>query len=214
MSGLLKNNLYAAAANAKAFLGFMVLFGIFTAAVISQSLQIGYVLIGIIGFSASAAAVAKNEFTSKWGKYKLSLPVKRADIIKSLFLNQVIWLLAGSLLAGIELGLSWLLHGSLFDQPIDILSMFALGISMSFFMGAIFFPLLYAGGQERGEVFLMIALLCAFGIDFAIISMTNELLEPGIPCIVLGAAVLVGCSLLAFGLSYPLTIKIFSRKEY
>jgi len=214
MKGLLRNNLYATLSNAKAFSGFMILLGIFVVAVISQSLQIGYVMIGIIGFSVNAIAVAKNESTSKWGKYKLTLPVKRADIVKSLFLNQIIWLLVGTFFVGIEISLSWLFHGSPFDQAIDVLTMFALGSSMSLFMGAIFFPLCYVGGEEKSEVFLAISLLCAFGIDFAIVSVVNDLLEPGIASIVFGAVILILCSLLAFALSYPLTARIYKKKEY
>lgn len=214
MKGLLKNNLYATLSNAKVFSCFMLLFGLFAIALISQSLQIGYVMIGIIGFSVNAIAVAKNEFRSKWGKYKLTLPVKRAAIVKSLFFNQLIWLLAGTLFAGIEMGLSCLFHGCSFDQRMDILSLFALGISMSLFMSAIFFPLFYAGGEERSEVFLIISLLCAFAIDFAMISAINQLLEPGIASIIAGAAILLASSLLAFALSYPLAVCIFRRKEY
>ena len=214
MKGLLKNNFYAAYANARVFCVFMVLLGAFAAAVISQSLVIGYVLTVIIGFSFNAAAVAKNEFISKWGKYKLTMPVRRADIVKSLFLNEVLWLLVGILFAGIETGLSWLLHGCPFDQPIDILSMFALGISMSLFMGAVFFPMFYLGGEERSEVFLVISILCAFGIDLVIINIVNDVLEPGIVNILIGAAVLVGSSLLAFGISCLLSVVIFKRKEY
>lgn len=214
MKGLLKNNLYATLSNAKVFSGFMILFGIFVVAVISQSLQIGYTMVGIIGFSANAVLTGKNESSSKWGKYKLTLPVKRADIVKSLFLNQVIWLFAGTVFVGIEISLSWLIHGCPFDQRIDVLTMFAIGISMSLFMGAIFFPLLYIGGEERGEVFLIIALLCAFGIDFAIISVVNDILDHGLFCIMFGAAVLIAGSLAAFALSYPLTVSIFKQREY
>lgn len=214
MKGLLRNNLYGTLSSAKVFAGFMLLFGVFSVAVVSQSVQIGYVMIGIIGFSVSAIIVAKNEFTTKWGKYKLTLPVKRADIVRSQFVNQIIWLLVGIVFVGVELGLSWLLHGCPFDYDIDVLTMFALGISMSLFMGAIFFPLFYAGGEERGEMFWMIAILCAFGIDYTIATILNSLLEPGITTVVCGAVTLVGCSLAAFGLSYPLTVGIFRRKEY
>ena len=214
MKGLLRNNIYGTLSNAKVFAGFMVLFGIFGVAVISQSVQIGYVLTGSIGFSLSAIIVAKNEFTTKWGKYKLTLPVKRADIVKSQFLNQVIWLLVGTFFVGIELGLSWLFHGCPFDQNIDVLTLFALGISMNLFMGAIFFPLFYAGGEERGEMLWMIAILCAFGIDYTIVTILNELLEPGTAAIVFGAVALIVCSLVAFGVSYPVTVGIFERKEY
>lgn len=214
MKGLLKNNFFIVWANAKVFSIFMLIIGIFIIAVRDQSFQIGYAMIGIVGFSVNAIAVVKNEFISKWGKYKLTLPVKRSDIVKSYFINQVIWLLAGILLVGIETGLSWLLHGCPFDQPIDTLSLVALGISISLFMGAMFFPFFYLGGAEKSDVFLVITLLCAFGIDWVIVNVTNELLEPGIFNIILGASVLIICSLLAFCISYPLTVSIYKKKEY
>ena len=214
MKGLLRNNLYAALSNAKVFSGFMILFGIFAVAVISQSLQISYAMIGIIGFSVNAIAVTKNEYVSKWGKYKLTLPVKRTDIVKSLFLNQMIWLLVGTFFVGIEICLSWLFHGCPFDQAIDVLTMFALGISISLFLGAVFFPLFFVGGEEKSEVLLIISVLCASGVDFAIVSVVNALLEPGIASIICGALILLICSLLAFALSYLLTAKIFQKKEY
>lgn len=214
MKGLLKNNLYATYSNAKVFALFLLALGIFAAAVISQSLQIGYVLTCLVGFCFNAAAVMKSEASSKWGKYKLTLPVKRADIVKSLFLNLLFWLLAGMLMAAAELGLSCLLHGCPFDQPVDILTMFALGISMSLFMAALFFPLFYAGGEERCEVFLILSMLAAFVLDYAIISIVNHFLEPGIPNIIRGAGILLGCSALSFALSCPLTVFLFKRKEY
>lgn len=214
MRGLVKNNFLAAYTNAKVFSVFMLLLGLFTVAVISQSLLIGYVLIGIVGFSANAIAVTKKEFTSKWGKYKLTLPVRRVDIVKSLFLNQIIWLLIGTLFAGAGVGLSWLLHGCPFDLYRDMLSLFALGISMSLFTGAIFFPLFYLGGEERSEVFLAIALLSAFGLDLVIITVINIVLDPGITTALLGAAALLASSVLVFVLSCPLAAAIFMRREY
>ena len=214
MKGLLRNNLYATLSNAKVFSGFMILFGIFAVAVISPSLQISYAMIGIIGFSVNAIAVTKNEYISKWGKYKLTLPVKRTDIVKSLFLNQIIWLLVGTFFVGIEICLSWLFHGCPFDQAIDVLTMFALGISISLFLGAVFFPLFFVGGEEKSEVLLIISVLCASGVDFAIVSVVNALLEPGIAAIMCGALILLICSLLTFALSYLLTAKIFKKKEY
>lgn len=214
MKGLLKNNLYATIPNAKLYSIFMFLVGVFVVAVTSQQLVIGYMMIGIIGFSANAMMVTKNEFVSKWGKYKLTVPVKRVDIVKSYFINMIIWLLVGMLFAGVALGLSWLLHGCPFDQPVDILTLFALGVSMSLFMGAMFFPLFCLSSAERSDVFLIITFLCALGIDLVIVTVTNELLEPGIRTVLLGVGVLLVCSLLAFLISYPITAGIFNRKEY
>lgn len=214
MKGLLKNNFFAVYTNVKIFSIFMFLLGIFVVAVISQPLLICYVLLGMVGFSVNAIGGIKKEFASKWGKYKLTLPVKRADIVKSYFVSQLIWLLVGTLFAGIGVSLSWLFHGCPFDNSIDSLSLFALGISISLFAGAFFFPLFYSGGEERGEVFLVISLLCAVGIALGMISVLNFYLDPGLTSILLSDAILIVCSLLAFLLSYPLTVHIFSKKEY
>lgn len=214
MKGLIKNNFIAVCENAKVFSAFLFLLGVFTVAVISQSLLIGYVIIGIVGFSVNAAAVVKNEFVSKWGKYKLTLPVMRMEIVGSLFWNQIIWLFVGIFFAGMGVGLSWGLHGCPFDRQIDTFTMFALGISISLFMGALFFPLFYLAGEERSEVLLIISLLGAFCIDFVIISITNELLDPGIVTVLMGNVVMIGGSVFMFVLSYLLTAEIFKRKEY
>lgn len=214
MKGLLKNNFYAVSANVKVFSFFMILLGVFVAAVISQPLLIGYVLLGMVGFSVNAISSIKKEFVSKWGKYKLMLPVRRADIVKSYFVSQLLWLLVGILFAGAGVGLSWLLHGCPFDSGIDSLSIFALGIGVSLLTGAFFFPLFYLGGEERSEVFLVISLLSAVGVSFGIVSAVNYYCAPGITTILLGAAALIVCSAAVFLFSYPLTVKIYSGKEY
>lgn len=214
MKGLLKNNFFAACSNAKVFSVFMLVAGIFVVAILNPAILIGYVLFGIDGFSVIALAGLKREYLSKWGKYKLTLPLKRADIIKSHFISQLIWLTVGTFYAGAGVSLSWLLHGCPFDKSIDTLSVFALGISISLLTAALFFPLFYLGGEERGDVFLMISLLCGSGIAFIIISLLNFYLDPGLTAILLGDAVLFISSLLAFTFSYPLTVGIYSKKEY
>lgn len=207
MRGLVKNNFLAVYTNARIFSVFLLLLGIFSAAVTSISVQMYFVIIGIVGFSVSASAVLHNEQGSKWGKYQLTLPVKRTDIVKSLFFNYVLWMLIGVLFAGLETGASWLLHGYPPEQYLDILGMFALGIGISLFMGTIFFPLFYLGGEEKSTVFLMIALLCAVGIN----ALLSNLLDASFT---LGVIAILGCSSLAFLLSLPLTVWIFQKKEY
>lgn len=214
MKGLLKNNFFAVSSNAKVFSLFMLILGIFTVAVISQPLLIGYALLGMVGFSANAFTGIKKESVSKWGKYKLTLPIKRSDIIKSQFVNQLIWLLIGTFFAGLSISLSWVLHGCPFDNSIDTISIFALGISISLFAGAFFFPLFYSGGEEKSDAFLIISLFCSIGIALVIISVLNFYLDPGVTTILLGAAILLICSLLIFTLSYQLTVSIYNKKEY
>lgn len=214
MKGLIKNNFYTTLSSAKTLAIIMVLTGAFITAVISQTLLIAYIVLGIISFAEIAVGIVKEEFSSKWGKYKLTLPVRRAEIIKSQFINQLIWMSVGTLFAITVTALSWLLHGCPYDSPFDIVTTFVLGISMSLFMGAVFFPLFYLNGEERGSVFIGLSLVCAFVFDYTIVSLINYLIEPGFNNLLLGILTLLASSILAFALSYPLTVRIFKRREY
>lgn len=212
MKGLLKSNFLAVCSNVKIFALLIALLGIFTAAVISRSLVIGCALLSIVGFSMISVTGIKKEFASKWGKYKLTLPVNRAAIVKSNFISLLIWLMVGAAFAGVMISLSWRLHGCPFDNTIDTLSVFALGASVSLFTGAFFFPLFYFGGEEKSEVFLVISLLLGIVIAMGIVSTIN-LYMPFIT-VLLGDVILTACALFVFILSYPLTVHIYRAKEY
>lgn len=218
MKGLLRNNIYATLSGAKILSIVMILLGIFIAAVISPPLLTTYTVVGIISYSAFAVSVVKEEFTSKWGKYKLTLPVRRAQIIKSQFLNQLLWTAVGILLPAAVTTLSWLLHGCPFDTPFDIVTTFVLGISLSLFMGAIYFPLFHLFfhtlGADRGDFFMGLCLGCAFIFDCIIVSLVNRFIEPGLKNRLLGIVILLTVSIAAYALSYPLTVRLFKRREY
>ncbi len=203
MKGLFRNNFFAVWINAKVFLIFMLLFAIVVTIIPAQTLQMYFIMIGIVGFSVIAATAIGNEFSLKWGKYKLTLPVKRTDIVRSLFLNQIFWIIVGTLFTGIASGLSYMIHGFSFDQFSGIFSLFILAVSISFFMGAIFIPMIYLTGEDKIVVFLIISLFCAVGIAAMLFN---------IP--LFGNVIIITCALLLFAVSYPLTISIFKRKEF
>ena len=61
------------------------------------------------------------------------------------------------------------------DKDTDVFMLFVIGVGISLFMGAIFFPLFYVGGEERNEVFLVISLLCGIGFVMGLRSVYKEL---------------------------------------
>ena len=203
MKGLFRNNFFAVWINAKVFLIFMLLFAIVVTIIPEQTLQMYFIMIGIVGFSVIAATAIGNEFSLKWGKYKLTLPVKRTDIVRSLFLNQIFWTIVGTLFTGIVTGLSYMIQGFSFDQFSGIFSLFILAVSISFFMGAIFIPMIYLTGEDKIVVFLIISLFCAVGISAMLFN---------IP--LFGNVIIITCALLLFAVSYPLTVSVFKRKEF
>ena len=202
MKGLLKNNYYAACSNVKLFSSAMVLLGIAAAVMDNdvQSIIIGYMVSVMAGFSVVALSGLRKENTSKWCRYKLTAPVRRIDIVKSYFLSQLIWLFVGMLFAAVGVSLSILLHGFPFDRNTDIFMIFVVGIGLSLFMGAIFFPLFYLGGE----------------VIMGASSLMNRLFGPHMTTfqLVMAGIVILACAMLAFLLSFPLTVSIFRRKEF
>lgn len=218
MKGLLKNNLYATLSNMKVFSAVMLLLGAVGVAIEDNRMTFitGYMLFGMVGFSFNVIAGMRKECVSKWSRYKLTMPVKRSDIVKSYFISQLLWLFAGMLFAGAEIGLSWLFHGFPFDRDTDIFIVFVAGIGMSLLMGAIFIPLFHLGGEERNEVILVISLTGAVGIFIGLVRVVNIWIGPKPPTwqVILGAFILLICAAAAFILSYPLTLRIFKKKEF
>ena len=202
MKGLFKNNFLAVWTNVKFFLLFMFAMGIVVIIIPDQTWQMYFIIIGIAGLAVNAATVIESEFSSKWGKYKLILPVKRIDIVRSLYLNQLLWIMAGVFFVGIVIALSYLLHGVLFEQFEGVSGVVVIGISISLTMSAIFIPVIYLAGEDKTIVFLIISLLCAIGIAAMLFNMPS------------GPFILTGCSVLLFIASFPLTVSIFRKKEY
>ena len=218
MKGLLKNNFYATLSNAKVFAAIMLLLGIFVVGMgnkVPLSI-IGYMLLAMIGFSLNSIASLRKESSTKWSKYKLTTPVKRSAIVQSYFLSLLLWLIVGMVFAGIGVALSIMLHGFPFDKDTDVFMLFVMGVGISLFMGAIFFPLFYIGGEERNEVFLVISLLCGIGLVMGLTTLINTLFPAPMTTmqIILGGVIIFACALLVFVISCPVTAYIYRKREY
>ena len=218
MKGLLKNNFYATLSNAKVFAAIMLLLGIFVVAMDNKipSLIIGYMLLAMIGFSLNSIASLRKESATIWSKYKLTTPVKRSTIVQSYFLSLLLWLIVGMVFAGIGVALSIMLHGFPFDKDTDVFMLFVIGVGISLFMGAIFFPLFYVGGEERNEVFLVISLLCGIGFVMGLTTLINTLFPAPMTTmqIILGGVIIFACALLVFVISCPVTAYVYHKREY
>lgn len=218
MKGLLMNNFYATLSNIRAFSIIMFVSGIFIVAVNNKSSLpiICYMLLSMIGFSFNSIASLRRESANKWSKYKLTTPVKRSAIIQSYFLSILLWLLVGILFAGTGVTLSIILHGFPFDRNADIFMLFVAGVSISLFIGAIFSPLFYLGGEERNEVFLIISVICGVGIVAGIAGIINTLFPRPMSMmqLILGGIIILICALSAFAVSCPVTTYIYQKREY
>ena len=126
------------------------------------------------------------------------------------------WLIVGMVFAGIGVALSIMLHGFPFDKDTDVFMLFVIGVGISLFMGGIFFPLFFVGGEERNEVFLVISLLCGIGLVMGLATLINTLFPAPMTTmqIILGGAIIFACALLIFIISCPVTAYVYHKREY
>lgn len=218
MKGLLKSNFYASFANIKLFSIIMIIIGISAAAAgkAVPSLMINYSFLSMLGFSLNAiGGIQRENASNNWGKYKLTTAVKRVDIVKSYYICHALWLLIGILFAAFFLTLSFLLHGFFFDRATDIPMIFTAGVCICLLVGAIFFPIFYAGGSERYEVSWTISVLCSVGIFFGITWIVNYFFHDMTDFrLIMTDVLFVAASFCIFVLSFFISVKIFGRKEY
>ncbi len=217
MKGLLKSNYFATIVNAKVITVIMASLCTLSIVIKSQILLISFVLLSMIGFAVISLASIRKESNSKWGKYKITLPIKRAAIVQSYYLSLVFWLLWGIFIAGIGIALSILLRGFLFDKNTDIINLYVAGIGISLFMGAIFFPLFHwQSGEERSEAFLAISLILGTGMMIGVSTVINSLFaKPMTTLQTIKADILILLwAILVFVFSCLLTIHIYRKRDY
>lgn len=217
MKGLLRNNLYAVLSNLKDFSAILFLFCI-TAIVLGrvQLFITGFMILSMVGFPICFIISLRKESAGNWNKYKLTLPVKRSEVVKSHLITHVMFLLIGVLLACIGLALVISLRGIPFDRKIDILMIFTLGIGISLFLGAFFFPLYFLLGEDRNEIILGGSLLCSVLLFAGIILYINTLFGPHMTTtqMVTGSGILLGFGVFMFCISFPAAVSAYKIKEY
>lgn len=217
MKGLMKNNYYKMRSGFKAFVIVLILTGLAVAAFDNEtpSLLMGYIYFSIVGLSLNSAMALRKTVTGKWDKYILTMPVKRAEIIKSLFFNQMYVLVLGIVFSALTVGLSIMVHGFPLDKGVDIWVLFSSAIGVSCFMSGGFFSLSYLGKENWQETMLIFSLGAGIGSVMLIVTFLNKIFaRPQTDRqILLGCGVILLLSLLAMLLSYFWTKELYSRKE-
>lgn len=95
MKGLLKNNFMGVIENIKILFPIIFVLGIVVSATGSASLLGIFSLTLTPVLSILIVLCLRKESLSKWYKYKLSLPVKRNQIVKSYYISHLCWCIAG-----------------------------------------------------------------------------------------------------------------------
>lgn len=179
MKGLIQNHYYKIISNLKILLIFILLVGI-SILIFGDRSEVplyAFLCITVIFFPFVSSIGLRKNSSGKWNQYILSLPVKRCEIIKSLFMTQLITIVIGSLLSMGLFLLSFALHGFAFYRYVDVLLLFSSAIGIILIMNAIFLPISYLDSNDRTEAISIMSLLISIAIMIGLIAVINILLE-------------------------------------
>lgn len=216
MQGLIRNHYYKIVSNLKILLIFIFLTGI--AILIfggrKEMPLFVFLCITIIGLPFISSIDLRKNNSDKWNQYILSLPVKRCEIVKSVFVTQGITILIGSMLSVILFLTSFVIYGFAFYRYVDVVLLFSSAIGISLIMNAIFLPISYSDSNDRTEAMSIISLIISVTIMLGLIALTNILLEkPTEMQLMIFAIGNLLLAVTAFLISCFLTVNIYSKQD-
>lgn len=219
MTGLLKNDIFGVASNLKVYALLIMVFGV--GCIVSGSTTVLNLLCILTPAFLSAISISslRLESDSRWPKYKLTLPVRRRDIVKSHYLNHLIWSVVGMVVVSVIMAMTVLVHGNQFFYYgwRDAVSLVAIGVVLAVLIGALAYPMYYYFGAMRAELILLGSTLGAVAIVRGLSLLINLLLgEENISTVtyVNSFGIILVVAFAIYILSYFVTCRIFTRKEY
>lgn len=151
MKGLLKNNFIGVIENLKLLFPLAIIFGIIVSITGNASLLSIYSLSITPILLLLVVLCMRKETLSKWDKYKISLPVRRNDIVKSYYTIHLCWCIGGMAIVTFFMFLTVIIHGNQYFYYgfRDAVTLILGGGILAIFIGSFFYPLYYFFGVEK-----------------------------------------------------------------
>ena len=189
------------------FLGvFMALYLFFLLQIGNSSFLGAYIVMLCVVVTINAFAFDE---TSKWNTYALSLPVTRRQIVLSRYVLAVLLLLGAFTLSAVLL----LVKGMMNTEQLLILAAVS---AAALLLLALIIPLLYKFGTQKSRLLIFLIFMFPTGAVLLFRKLFPDIRLPeidasGVTSLVLSALL---CSVLLLALSYEISYRIFSRKEF
>ena len=152
---------------------------------------------------------------ANFDKYALTLPVTRADLVRTKYVLLVLLFGAGMLVGLLGEGIFFLLRGAgeltLLDQTRSLFT-----VAVFYLLGfLVLIPVIFRLGMEKARLFLSLIFVAMFGLIWAGVMLARSLEIEITEGMVIGAIV-AGVLLTAacFFLSYRVSLRIVKRKEW
>lgn len=164
----------------------------------------------ILMFAMMVVTTISYDDLAKWDAYALTMPVTRKEMVLSKYLVMAILNTLGAVLSLIVGIVGSVIMRQSFD--LEILAIIGSIYLVAFIFGSVIIPLIYKFGTEKARLMLF---LCAL-LPTALILLVEQFNVPlpiiGNPWIYL--ILLIGFSVAGVILSYLISLKIYSQKEF
>ena len=207
MKGLLKNNFIGVIENLKLLFPLAIILGIIVSITGSASLLSIYSLSITPILLLLVVLCMRKETLSKWDKYKISLPVRRNDIVKSYHIIHLCWCIGGMAIVTF-----FMFHYGFRDAVTLILG----GGILAIFIGSFFYPLHYFLGVEKIEITAIISLVVSVAVIVGISLLINTFIAGNVSdtTYYISLIVIAIITSISYVCSYLLSAFIFSSKEF
>ena len=160
----------------------------------------------------------RKETLSKWDKYKISLPVRRNDIVKSYYTIHLCWCIGGMAIVTFFMFLTVIIHGNQYFSYgfRDAVTLILGGGILAIFIGSFFYPLYYFFGVEKIEITAIISLVVSVAVIVGISLLINVFIGGNVSdtTYYISLIVIAIITCFTFVCSYFLSAFIFRAKEF
>ncbi|MEA4805883.1 ABC-2 transporter permease [Acetobacterium wieringae] len=206
MKGLILKDLLNLKSSFK-MLGVMILF--FAVAFLSQRNGVVFGII-IMMFAMMVVTTISCDDLAKWDAYALTMPVTRKEIVLSKYLVMALLNTLGAVLSVIVGIVGSFFIKQSFDQ--EILVIVGLVYLIAFIFGSLIIPLIYKFGTEKARLMLFLCALLPTALILLLEQFNVPMPTTGNPWIYL--FLLIGLSVAGVILSYLISLKIYTKKEF
>lgn len=219
MKGLIRNNFYTIDQILKVLIGMMlfsllfVIFATFYAEQMPNAAQFTDIsMLATIGaFSSVSLEMLKNEAMSKWSKFELTTPVTKADVITARYITYTLFTLIA--IAFLTLGF---VIPMFFGQEFDsywYTYYLAMLFCFNFLSPAISHPLIVKFGVDKGILIFMLSTMLSLAFFVAPPLIFTDFIASIPNHDAVYRVTISGICLIAFGLSYVVSKKMYVNKD-
>jgi hypothetical protein len=211
IKGLLLYTFYSAMGNMALMSGMALLVGCVFLITGQFNYFTAFAIGALIGIPWVPMMNTHKDTASKWNIFQLTTSVKRKDVIAANYLGQFLLLLAGTVLIGIFIGISIIIHGNLHGEIVETaIDYFPIFMGAALLTNALFYPLVYTIGENKEEALSLVSVAIASGISIFIFWIGNKLNLSQIIIALLSLTI----TIVLFVVSYVITKKIYANKDF